>query len=84
MKKTSLILALVFSFNVFAETEAKKNPQPSEAEIVENQACFQQLEIQGCRTQEEDPEQFRSCLANSHASMDDHCKALMLNLYGTK
>jgi hypothetical protein len=81
MKKLSLtVCTLLFTLNLFAAEQ--KNIQPSEAEIAKNQACFQDLEVQGCRSQEEDPEQFRACMANSHQSMDDHCKKMLLDLYG--
>jgi hypothetical protein len=81
MKHTIALFGLVFMLNVSAAD--KKNSQPTEAEIQQNRACFQDLEVQGCRTQEDDPEQFRECLSNAHESMDDHCKKLMLKLHGT-
>jgi hypothetical protein len=78
MKNTLAIFGLLFMMNAFA------NKQPTESEIQKNRACFQDLEIQGCRTQEEDPEQFQACLSNAQDSLDDYCKKMMLKLYGTK
>lgn len=83
MKKLIMALGLLSIFNVYAVT-VDKYAQPTEAEIAKNRACFQELERQGCRTIEEDPEQFRSCLSNSHIALDDYCKKMMLDLYGTK
>jgi len=77
MKLTLALFAMLFMMNVFAAAT-----QPSEAEIAKSRACFHDLEVQGCRSQEEDPEQFRACLANVHESLDDHCKKMMLDLYG--
>lgn len=78
-KLTIALFTLLFMMNVFA---ADKAAQPSEAEIAKNQSCFKELEVQGCRSQDEDPEQFRACMANVHPSMDDHCKKMLLDLYG--
>ncbi len=77
MKYTLAMFSMLFMMNVFAA-----NSQPSEAEIAKSRACFQDLEVQGCRSQDEDPEQFRACLANVHESLDDHCKKMLLDLYG--
>lgn len=82
MKYTLALFSMLFMFNVFAVETYQKAPQPSDAEIQKNRACFQDLEVQGCRSQDEDPEQFRSCLANVHQSLDDHCKKMLLDLYG--
>ena len=77
MKFTLALFSMLFMMNVFAAAA-----QPSEAEVAKNRACFQDLEVQGCRSQDEDPEQFRACLANVHQSLDDHCKKMLLDLYG--
>lgn len=77
MKFTLALFSMLFMMNLFAAAA-----QPTEAEIAKNQACFKELEVQGCRSQEEDPEQFRACLANVHQSLDDHCKKMLLDLYG--
>ena len=88
MKKLIIATSLLFIMNTYAETdisaEAKKYVPPTQTEINANRNCFQELERQGCRTIEEDPEQFRSCLSNTHLVLDDHCKKMMLDLYGTK
>ena len=78
MKKSLAIFGMLFMMNSFA------NHQPTEAEIQKNRQCFQDLEIQGCRTQEEDQEQFRSCLSNSLDSLEDQCRKMMLDLYGDR
>jgi hypothetical protein len=79
MKIKLTILSMLMMFNVYAQDKAAR---PSEAEVAKNRACFQELEVQGCRSQEEDPEQFRSCLANVHESLDEHCQDMLLDLYG--
>lgn len=61
---------------------AGKYQHPSETEIQKNRACFQEVEVQGCRTQEEDPEQFRACLSSAVDQLDEDCKKMMLELYG--
>ncbi len=77
MKYTLAFFSMLFVMNVYAS-----NPQPTEAEIRKNRSCFQDLEIQGCRTQEEDPEQFRTCLADAQDSLDDYCQNMLKKLYG--
>lgn len=88
MKHLLLMASLFFIFNVYAETvdgeEGRKYVPPTDSEISANRSCFQELERQGCRSLEEDPEQFRSCLSNTHLVLDEHCKQLMIELYGTK
>lgn len=87
MKHLLLMASLFFIFNVYAETvdsEGRKYVPPTDSEISANRSCFQELERQGCRSLEEDPEQFRSCLSNTHLVLDEYCKKLMLELYGTK
>ena len=81
MKFTLSLFTMIFMMNVYAETKATRL---SDSEIAQNRACFQDLEVQGCRSQDEDPEQFRACLANSHQSLDEHCKKMMLDLYGDR
>lgn len=84
MKNMFMLMAgFVFILNVHA-TEEKKYVHPSETEIEQNRSCFQDLEVQGCGKWEDDPVQFRSCMSNAQESLDDHCKKLMLKLYGTK
>lgn len=85
MKHTLAIFGLIFMINVHATVEdtSKTYVHPTDAEITRNRACFQDLEVQGCRSQEEDQEQFRSCLSNALPGLEDYCKKLMLNLYGT-
>lgn len=82
MKLSLALFSMLFMFNLYAADSYQKAPQPSDVEIQKNRACFQDLEVQGCRSQEEDPEQFRACLANVHQSMDDHCQKMLLDLYG--
>ena len=83
MKKTLMILGFLFVMNAgAAEGDLGKYVPPSDAEVSKNRACFQDLEVQGCGKQEEDPEQFRSCMSNVHENLNEHCKRLMSNLYG--
>jgi hypothetical protein len=85
MKHTLAIFGLIFMLNAKAtvEEQPKKYSHPSEMEIEKNRACFQDLEVQGCGKFEDDHEQFRSCMSNAHQNLDDHCKELMSNLYGS-
>ncbi len=83
MKKTLMIFGFLFVMNAgAAEGDLGKYVPPSDAEVSKNRACFQDLEVQGCGNQEEDPEQFRSCMSNVHENLNEHCKRLMSNLYG--
>jgi hypothetical protein len=83
MKNLLTILGFLIVVNArAAEGDLGKYVAPSEAEISKNRACFQDLEVQGCGKQEDDPEQFRACMSNVHESLDDNCKRLMSNLYG--
>lgn len=82
MRLSLAFFSMLFMFNVYADNQYQKAVQPSDVEIQQNRACFHDLEVQGCRTQDEDPEQFRSCLSNAVDSLDDHCKEMMLKLYG--
>lgn len=83
MKKSLMIFGFLFITNVFAaEGDLGKYVPPSDTEVAKNRACFQDLEIQGCGKQEDDPDQFRSCMSNVQDSLDAHCKRLMSNLYG--
>ncbi len=84
MKNTFLALGFLFVMNATAaEGELKKYVPPTDTEVAKNRACFQDLEVQGCGKQDEDPEQFRACMSNVHMNLDDHCKRLMSKLYGS-
>lgn len=79
MKRTLLTL----SFLVMTSVQAAGTYQhPSSTEIDKNRACFKELEVLGCRSTDEDHEQFRSCLSDVVEKLDDNCKKLMLDLYG--
>lgn len=83
MKKLLVMFGMVLMVNANAQTtQVKKYVHPTESEITTNRACFQDLEVQGCRPQEEDPEQFRECLANAVDSLEESCKSMVLKLYG--
>ena len=83
MKKSLMIFGFLFVINAGAAVgDLGKYVAPTEDEIAKNRACFQDLEVQGCGKQEEDPEQFRSCMSNVHSNLDEHCKRLMSKLYG--
>ena len=84
MKNLLAIMGLFFVLNVFAlEEKSTGYTHPSNGEIAKNRACFADLEIQGCGKLEEDQEQFRSCMSNALVTLDDYCKKLMLELYGS-
>lgn len=82
MKNILAILGLVFVMNSNASTTGNKYVHPSDSEISQNRSCFESLEVQGCRTEEEDREQYRSCMSDALDSLDDHCKKMFLKLYG--
>lgn len=86
MKQVVVMFGLVMALNASASVEHtyEKNSQPTETEIQMNRSCFSDLEVQGCGDAGEDPEHFRSCMANVHQNLNDHCQKLMSKLYGTK
>lgn len=83
MKRTIAILGMFLTLTTFAET-GKKYVHPSSDEIAKNQSCFQELETQGCGKFEDDHDKFRSCMSGVYETMEDHCRTMMLKLYGTK
>lgn len=83
MKKIIAVLCLGVVLSSNAATQ-KRYAHPSETEITQNRSCFENLEVQGCRTIEEDPEQFRSCMSSALDSLEDHCKKMFLKLYGNQ
>lgn len=84
MKKLFVMFGLVLMMNANAQsTQSKKYSHPSGDEISRNRACFKELEeVQGCRPQEEDPAQFKECISIAVDALDEHCKTLVLKLYG--
>lgn len=79
MKRTLLTLSFLIMTSVQA---AGTYQHPSNEQIEKNRACFKELEVLGCRSTDEDHEQFRSCLSDVVDNLDNECKKLMLNLYG--
>lgn len=80
MFKLITLAALISVSSAFA----KEYQHPTDSEIQQKRACFQDVEVQGCTKQEEDPVQFQECLSNIVDKLDDSCKDLMLDLYGDK
>ncbi len=78
MKKYSFVLIAFLSF----AAHAGEYVHPSADEISKNQACFQDVEVLGCRTQEEDPAHFQSCLSDVQDSLSESCRKMMTKLYG--
>jgi hypothetical protein len=85
MKKFLVALGMIAMLNVQAqEATSPEYVHPSESDIQRSQNCFQEVERQGCPGLEENQSEFRSCLSRVQDSLDDECKRMMLNLYGTK
>jgi hypothetical protein len=74
----SLILATLLTVSV---AHAAEYQHPSDSEIQQKRACFEDLEVQGCVKQEDDPAEFRACLSNVLDRLDESCQKVMLELY---
>lgn len=81
----NIFFGLIFALNITAALAGseQKHSQPSEEKIQSNRACFNELEVQGCGSPNDDQTQFRSCLSNVLDSLDTDCKGMMLSLYGS-
>lgn len=77
-----VLFSTLSAFATIEETGTYKHP--TDAEIQQKRACFQDLEVQGCGTQDADSVQFQSCLSNVLDKLDENCKEMMLDLYGDK
>ena len=78
MKKILIALCLSLMASAHAQYQA-----PTEKEIQLNRACFKQLETHGCgKPDDPDPTHFRSCVADALDHLEEHCRKMMLKLYG--
>lgn len=85
MKKLFFSLSLLLALNTFAAPRAMKEfHQATDSEVQQNRGCFEELERLGCPRQDDSPKEFRECLSQLHGKLDEQCKQMMLNLYGSK
>jgi hypothetical protein len=86
MKKLLIVIGIVTMFNAYADIEysVQDAAKPTEKEIANNRACFEDLKAQGCGDPGDDIAQFRSCMSNVYPSLTTSCKKMMSDLYGKK
>ena len=86
MKNLYLAISLVFALDAFASIEYVADPgsKPTQAEIIKNRSCFQELATNGCGDPGEDPKQFRSFMSNVFERLGEDCRAMMSKLYSKR
>lgn len=84
MKKLMMVLTLITSLSALANIDEAvlAAMEPTDSEISQSRACFQEMAVQGCGHPKEDLEHFKKCMGNVSASLTPACKKMLTDLYG--
>lgn len=85
MKSVFIAFFMFFMTQAYGDIEFDgKLDIPSDKEVSQNRACFEELAKLGCGDPGDDHQQFRSCMHDVYPSLTDDCRKMMTGLYKRK